>query len=404
MIRPFRFLLLFVVTLGQPAFGADWPQFRGPDMAGISDETGLPDRWGPDENMRWSAALPGRGVSSPVVVGDRVFLTACSGLNQTRLHVFCFAADTGVKLWVRGFWATGPTNCNPKTCVAAPTPAADHDRIFAFFATGDLFCLDHAGNVRWLRTLQIEYPAMTNLVGRGASPVIHDGIVIAPMESQGESYLFGIDRETGRNRWKVERPLENSYTTPLLVRVDGRTDLIVQALRSLTAYDPATGTKRWEFADDSISTVASPAAADGLLLTAGRDMIALRPSSHRPPEVVWRSARLSSGTATPLASGGRVYALKDGGILACGDMQTGKEVWSQRLRGTYSASPVLAGGKLYLANEEGETTVLRLGTSPERVASNTLGGTMLATPAIARECVFLRTDGRLYCVGAERHP
>jgi outer membrane protein assembly factor BamB len=245
---------------------------------------------------------------------------------------------------------------------------------------------------------------MTNLVGRGASPVIHDGIVIVPMESQGESYLFGIDQETGRNRWKVERPLENSYTTPLLVRAESRTDLIVQAQRSVTAYDAATGEKRWEFADASISAVASPAAADGLILTAGRDMIALRPSSNGPPEVVWRSARLSSGTATPLAAGGRVYALKDGGILASGDLLTGKEVWSQRLRGTYSASPVLASGKLYLVNEQGETTVLRLGTSPERIASNTLAGTMLATPAIARDCIFLRTDGRLYCVGAERRP
>jgi outer membrane protein assembly factor BamB len=198
--------------------------------------------------------------------------------------------------------------------------------------------------------------------------------------------------------------LENSYTTPLLVRADGRTDLIVQAQRSVTAYEPATGEKRWEFADAGISAVASPAAADGLILIAGRDMIALRPTSHGPPEVVWRSARLSSGTATPLALGSRVYALKDGGILACGGLTTGKEVWSQRLRGTFSASPVLAGGKLYLVNEDGETTVLRLGTSPERVASNTLGGTMLATPAIARDCIFLRTDGQLYCVGTERHP
>jgi hypothetical protein len=216
--------------------------------------------------------------------------------------------------------------------------------------------------------------------------------------------LFGIDQETGRNRWKVERPLENNYTTPLLVRVDGRTDLIVQALRSLTAYDPATGEKRWEFADDSISGVASPAAANGLILTAGRDMIALRPTTTGTPEVVWRSARLSSGTATPLAADGRVYALKDGGVVACGDLRTGKEVWSQRLRGTFSASPVLTGGKLYLANEEGETTVLRLGNSPEPIASNALGVTMLATPAIARNSIFLRTDGRLYCVCASRHP
>src|SRR5438270_13565138 len=131
------FSMLVMIALGRPAFAGDWPQFRGPGLAGISDETGLPDRWGPTENMRGSSALPGRGVSSPVVVGDRVFLTACSGLNQTRLHVLCFDAGSGARLWERQFWATGPTNCNPKTCMGAPTPAADHDRVYALFATAD---------------------------------------------------------------------------------------------------------------------------------------------------------------------------------------------------------------------------------------------------------------------------
>jgi outer membrane protein assembly factor BamB len=223
-------------------------------------------------------------------------------------------------------------------------------------------------------------------------------MLIVPMESQGESYLFGMEAATGHTRWRAERPLDNDYSTPLLVRHHNRTDLVVQAQGSVTGYDLASGAKRWDFADDGISSIASPATAGGLILVAGRDMLALRPAEAGPPELAWRNPRLSSGTATPLAAGGRVYAIKDGGVLVCGDARTGKLIWSHRLHGAYSASPVLAGGKLYLVNEEGETTVLRPSDPPERIATNALGVTMLATPAIARGCIFLRSDGRLYCI------
>jgi outer membrane protein assembly factor BamB len=395
-----RVAIALVGLLADAASAGDWPQFRGPNMAGIAYDRGLPDHWGPKEKVRWTATLPGRGVSSPIVVGDRIFLTACSGLNQTRLHVLCFNADTGAKVWERTIWATGPTTCNPKTCVAAPTPAADKEHVFALFATGDLICLDRAGKVRWLRPLQLEFPAMSNLVGRAASPVIHDDLLIVPMEGQGASFLFGMDVATGRSRWRVERPLENNYTTPLVVRREHRTDLVVQAQGSVTGYDPTSGEKRWEYAEVGISSIASPLSADGLILATGREMFALLPSDDGIPNVVWRSTRLSSGTATPLATGGRVYTVKDGGILACGNLRTGKEVWSLRLRGVYSASPVLADGKLYLVNEEGETTVVRTGDRPDmNVTTNMLGDTILATPAVSRGCLFLRSDGRLYGIG-----
>ena len=359
-----RAAIALIGIFASAAVAADWPQFRGPNMAGIADAIELPDHWSPSENVRWTAAFPGRGVSSPIVIGDRIFMTACSGLNQTRLHVLCFDADSGAKLWERSLWATGPTNCNPKTCMAAPTPAADGDHIMRVFASGDLVCFNHAGDVCWLRSLQLEFPAMSNFVGRGASPVIHDGMLIVPMESQGASFLFGLDAATGRTCWKADRPLANSYTTPLLVRNDQRTELVVQAQDGLAAYDPASGEKYWEFHDDARSLIASPIMADGLILAPGRDMVALRPKTNGPPDLVWRSARLSSGTATPLANAGRVYTVKDGGILVCGDLRKGKEVWSLRLRGTYSASPLMAGDKLYLVNEDGETTVIRPGDPP----------------------------------------
>ena len=181
-----------------------------------------------------------------------------------------------------------------------------------------------------------------------------------------------------------------------------RTELVVQAQDGLTAYDPASGEKHWEFQDDARSLIASPVVVDGLILAPGRDMVALRPKSNGPPNLVWRSARLSSGTATPLANAGRVYTVKDGGILVCGDLRSGKEVWSLRLHGTYSASPLMVGERLYLVNEDGETTVIRPSDPPERIAINNLGETMLATPAIARGCIFFRSDGHLRCVGQSK--
>lgn len=394
--------LLLCAALSLTVAGADWPQFRGPNLAGTVDEPDVPVRWDGENNLRWRAALPGRGVSSPVVVDGRVYLTACSGMNQTRLHLLCFEVETGAKLWERQFWATGSTNCHPKTCVAAPTPVVGRGCVFAMFASGDVVCTDAGGSVRWLRCLQVDEPEMTNLVGRAASPILDGNVLVVPMESQGKSFLFGLDAADGRNRWQAERPSENSYTTPLLVRHAGIKDLVVQAQGSLTGYDPATGAKRWSLDDAGVSAIASPLAAEGLLLATGREMLALRPREAGPPEVVWRSARLGCGTPTPLAFGGRVYAVKDGGILTCGELQTGKQLWTERLRGSYSASPVVATDRLYLVNEDGETTVVRVGGEPQRVATNRLDGPVLATPAVAGGCIFLRSDRWLSCVAAAR--
>jgi hypothetical protein len=389
-----------VFGVGSTVVASDWPQFRGPDLSGISLDRNMPSRWRADDNVRWKASLPGRGVSSPIVAGERVFVTASSGMNQTRLHLLCFAAAGGNELWERRFWATGPTNCHPKTCPAAPTPAADRNRVFALYATGDLVCFDHDGNMLWYRSLQTDYPAMTNFVGRAASPVVCGQTLIVPMESQGASYLFGIDAATGRNRWRSDRPPDNSYSTPVLARCGGRTDVVVQAMGNIAGYDPDTGAKRWDFTDKNLSCVASPiAAGDGLILGIGREMIALRLTEAGLPEVLWRSTRLGAGTPTPIVADGRVYTVKDGGTLVCGDVRNGKEVWTERLKGTYSASPVLADGLLFAVNEDGETTVLRLGDKPERISTNPLAGPLLASPAIARGCLFLRTDRALFCVG-----
>jgi outer membrane protein assembly factor BamB len=380
-----------------PGRADEWPQFRGPNSAQTA-AVDLPEKFGPDENVRWKVDLPGRGLSAPAVTGNTIFLTANSGMRQTRLHVLAFAADTGRKLWERQFWATGQTLCHPQTCMAAPTPVTDGNFVYALFGTCDLVCLDLDGNVVWLRSLSGDYPAMVNHVGRAASPVLADGVLIVPEENQGASYILGIDPKTGRNLWKAERALDNCYTTPVVTRRWGHTEVIVQSPSGLTALDPATGKTLWNHEAEGLSEIPSPVAAGDLVLgMQRRGMIALRPTAGGPPAVAWQTAKLSSFAPSAIVADGKIYVIK-GEILTCGDLADGKVLWDVRLKGFFWASPILAGGKLYIFGEGGVATVVRVGAKGEFVATNDMKEKVYATPAIAHGAMYLRTDQHLYCI------
>jgi len=388
---------------------ADWPQFRGPGGTGVSPETGLPTRWGPAENVRWKADLPGRGVSSPVVAGGRTYVTACSGYQQRRLHVLCFDSATGAKQWERQLQATGNTFCNPKTCMAAPTPVSDGERVYALFATGDLACLNREGDLIWYRSLVADYHDITNQVGMAASPVLWRSLLMVPMENVSESFAAGLDKLTGQNRWKVERPRNINWPTPLILERNGRAEALFQAPEELVAYDPATGRKLWAYSGEGMTSVPSLVAAEGLIVLSGG--VALRPpraplspaEGETAPQVVWKSTRLRPAYASPLYFQGRLYALNNSSILLnCADIHSGKVIWQERVKGPFSASPVAADGKIYLVNEEGLTTVLRPGDQPQVLSTNALSEPMLATPAIADGAIYLRSDQHLYCIAEKK--
>lgn len=396
--------LLALLVLAPDSKAGDWPQFRGPNGSGVSDETGLPVRWGKDEGLRWKVELPGRGLSNPVIVGGRVFVTACTGPKQDRLHVLCYDEATGKKLWERQLWATGNTFCNAKTCMAAPTPAADGKQVFALFASGDLAALDRDGDLLWYRSLVRDYPTITNQVGMAASPVLLKNVLLVPMENAGESFAAGLDRHTGKNLWKVGRHRDINWVTPLVFANGDRTDAVFQTNRDLTAYDPETGAVRWTYAAGGPSNVASPVAAgDGLLLMAGGEFTALRPGRDRAgPEVVWKSNRIKTGYTSALVYKGRVYTL-NASRLTCTELATGKPLWQELVEGQFSASPVAADGKVYVVNEAGETTVFRVtGEQPEVLARNAVEETILATPAVAGGAIYLRSDRHLYCIGEKK--
>lgn len=375
----------------------DWTQFRGPTGTGVSAETGIPVEWSKDKGIKWTAELPGVGLSSPVVAAGRVFVTATSGPEQQQLHVLCFDAKDGKKLWERKFWSTGPTQCNKKTNMAAPTPAADATRVFALFATCDLAALDRDGNLLWYRSLARDYPTIGNNVGMAASPVLHKDTLFVALENVGESFAAAIDAKTGVNLWKHGRSAKINWTTPAVATRAGRAEVVFQSPGDLTGYDAETGSKLWSLEGGKHTTIPSPIAADGIVYAPGGPFLALRPGNGAV-ERIWEAPALATATASPSIHKGKLYTVDSAGIVSCSDAATGKVLWKSRTKGPHSASPVIAEDRLYLLNEAGATAVLDLNDGGKTLATNELGDPMLASPAVSGGAIYLRSDRKLYCI------
>jgi outer membrane protein assembly factor BamB len=382
----------------------DWTQFRGTGGAGVSDEKNLPVKWSATDGLRWKAALPGRGLSNPIIAGDRVFLTACSGYREGRLHVLCFDTKSGKKLWERQFASTGNTSCHPMTCMAAPTPVTDGKNVYALFATADLIAFDRDGNLLWYRSLAGDYPNIANQVGMASSPVLYKDVLLVPMDNVIDSFAAGIDARTGQNCWKVARPRSLNWMTPVLVKTEtGRVDAVFQNGNEVLALDPETGKVRWQGPEGvKPSSMASSAPGPtGVLIMTGSESLALKLGAEgQTPEILWKTNRIPSGYCTPVYHEGRVYGLTDTGVN-CVDMKTGQLLWQQRAQGKFAASPILADGKLYAVNQKGLATVIKLGDKPEVLATNNVDDTILGSPAVAGGAIFMRSDGWLYCIGAK---
>ena len=399
---------LWFVFFGGTARGGDWPQFRGPGGTAVADEAGLPATWDvkAGTNVRWKADPPGRGVSCPVVAKGKVFLTSCSGYRQDRLHVLCYDAATGAKRWERQFHATGSTNCHPTTSMAGATPVTDGDRVFALFGTGDLAALDADGNLLWYRALVRDYPTITNQVGMAASPVLWNDTLFVPMENAGdESFALAVDARTGVNRWKADRGRDINWVTPLVLpRRDGA-DVLFVSKDELTAYDADSGSKRWLYRAAGLSSVPSPLpGADGTVLAPGGESAILKPEPENGgAQALWKSPRLRSGYTTPLSYGGHLYAVS-GTFLNRVGLADGQAQGTLRLnvKGPFWASPVAADGKIYVGAEDGTVLVVKPGKGMELVATNRLGETLIATPALAEGAIYFRTDGHLYCIAEKR--
>ncbi|QEG25902.1 Outer membrane protein assembly factor BamB precursor [Gemmata obscuriglobus] len=397
-----RYLLTFALAsaLAPALAAADWPQFKGPNATGVSTEKGLPAEWGKDKGVAWQAKLPARGVSSPVVVAGRVYVTCSSGVRDDRLHVLCFDAGTGKQLWHRQLQATGGTAAHPKSCMAANTPVADADGVYALFATGDLAAFDADGTLRWYRSLVGDYPTITNQIGMAASPILVGDKLIVPMDNAGESFLAAVDTKYGKNVWKAERPRDSNWTTPITRAVGSTTEVLFDGPSGLTAYDAASGDKRWSSKASKGSIPTGTLDGDTLYLPTGGVSAFKLGAQGVAEKPSWTAKDVQSGMPSPLVYLGRVYAVTGQGLVSCAETKTGKTLYKERLKGAFSASPVAADGKVYFLNETGSCAVLDAKADGfEVLATNDLPGETLGTPAIARGRIFIRTDKALYAIG-----
>jgi outer membrane protein assembly factor BamB len=395
-------LLLSAVSL---IHAEDATQFRGPGGLGVSKETNLPTKWSKTEGLRWKAELPGKGLSNPVVADGRVYVTATQAYQQKRQVVLCFDLATGKKLWERQVWGTGGTQCHPKTNMAAPTPATDGKYVFALFATGDFVCYDRDGDLVWYRSIVGDYPTVGNNVGMASSPTLWNDLLILCMENVGESFAVGIDKRTGANRWRIERPRGINWVTPVVNVNQGVAEVIFQGSQGVDAYDANTGKKRWSEPKQRVTGYASLTADNGIVYAPGEKFSALRPTkTDATPEIVWQSIKLRVGYCSPIVNDGLVYTVAGTGVVTCADAKTGDVLWTHRIEagGAFTASPLLADGKLYIVNEAGVTTVLQAGKETKLIAANPIGDTILACPVVSNGAIFLRSDSTLYCIGAKK--
>ena len=388
-------VLALCLLLSAAARAADWPEFRGPGGRGAAPTETLRTTWSETDGIAWRADLPGKGASSPIVVGDLVVVTASSGPRQDRLHVLAFDRATGRVRWQRTFWATGRTLCHPTSAVAAGTPASDGTRIVALFSSCDLFALDRDGRLLWQRNLAVEHPRSGNDVGMGSSPRIIDGTVVVQIDCQGDAFAAGIDAVTGADRWMVPRERIASWSTPLAVELPEHGACVaLQNPNGLELRGARGGELVWAWKGDC-GGIPMTTEAGGMLYVPNDGLAAVTPVATEPAPV-WRSTKLACGIASPLAWGDAVATINRAGVLSVAARADGALQGQVRLAGSFWASPILVGDTVVAVNKEGATFLVSLADKPTIASENQLPGTFTATPAIADGSLYLRSETALW--------
>ena len=404
-----RLVCIAVLVQSTLAASADWRQFRGDDSSGVVAEADLPTEWVDGEkpkNIAWKVALPGRGLSSPIVVGDKVFVTCSTGFQQDRLHVLCFDVAQGTKLWERQFWATGRTMTHPKTCAASSSPCSDGQRIFAMFSSNDIACLDLEGNLQWFRGLSHDFPNCSNSLGMASSPIVIGDTLIVQAENDADSFATGLDVYSGESRWKRGRPKRANWTSPSALKVGGSGEklALLQASAGVEAVNPQTGEVVWSYTSGA-ATIPSLVVVGDVAYVPSHGLTALRhEAGQSQPKQLWQEGKLGPAIASPLVLGDKVYVLNGAGVLNCGNLDDGKANWQLRLEGPFTATPVATKDRLYFFNEAGVGQVVQLGGEKGELLGQSelvIGkreppDLFLSTPAIAHNALFIRCDSSLW--------
>lgn len=383
---------LSFLLMASLVFSEDWPQFRGPGGEGHSTEKNLPLTWSETSNIAWKTLIPGRGWSSPAVANGRIWLTS---EVDSGLHVYSLDATSGKLLKdVTVFPKRDLGSQHAKNTHASPTPILEEGRVYVHFGSHGTAALTSDGEILWKATLTYE-----PMHGTGGSPVIYKDLLIFSCDGTDVQYVVALNKSTGKVKWKTNRKAYMAFSTPLLIQVDGKDQLVSPGAYRTVAYDPANGKELWSVAyGEGFSNVPRPVFGHGLIfLSSGfnrADLLAVKPGG----EVVWKYGRSVSLTPSFLLVGDELYMVSDNGIATCFDAKTGTVRWQQRLGGTFSASPTYADGRIYFQDEDGQTVVIAPGKEFRKLATNQLDGQTLATLAISGGQIFLRTGTHLYAI------
>jgi outer membrane protein assembly factor BamB len=437
MTRSLLALSLIVLTAASaPARqGEQWASFRGPHGSGVDAAATPPLTWNLESatNVAWRTAIPGLAHSSPIVWGNRVYLTTAvsdaaaaraltlgdsdqAGIDPAndavphRWQVMALDRDTGAVVWTRTVHEGVPrVKRHVKASHASATPATDGRVIVAMLGSEGLFAFDATGKELWRRDLGVLAVGLADEPeyewGPASSPVIHGNTVIVQNDRYKDSSLMALDLNSGKELWRVPRTERPSWSTPLIHVHQGQATIVVVSPFFIRGHDPDTGRERWRIADpDGQVKVSSPIAAGDLAIVTGGWPSAARPITAvrvRDGSVVWRLERGSPYTTTPLVYQGLLYVVTDNGILSAYEIATGTRVYQSRLStraGSFSASPVAADGKVYFVSEDGFVVVVRAGRRFEVIATNDMNAVCMATPALSGNLLLLRTRGHLYAL------
>ncbi len=424
------FAAALTVTLGFAAGDGDWAQWRGPNWDGVA-RGDAPLKWSDTEHIKWKAEVAGRGHSSPVVWGDRIFLTTsvptqpggtpapAGGRGGSRgpqpeqkLMLMCFDRKTGKLMWERVAKVAVPhEGYHPQYgSFASNSPVTDGKNVFAFFGSRGVYCYDLDGNKVWEKDFGVQLK-MFNTFGEGSWPALDGNTLLILMDHEGDSFLVALDKSTGRELWRANRTDGNTnWSGPVVITYQGKKQVVVSASRKVHAYDFETGKPIWEVAGLGQNTIPAPV-TDGSILIAmsgfrNPNLLAIRLGREGDltgtDAIAWQNQRGNSYTPSPVLADGKLYMLTDSGMLSCLDVKTGTPFYQQqRLPKPYNfkASPVAANGKLYLASEEGDVIVVKMGEKFEVLATNTLDGQFfVATPAVMDGEIYLRGQNTLFAI------
>lgn len=428
-LGPWVLLVLVTFLAPLPSNAGNWPQWRGPDGTGVTEEKHLPIIWNEGRNLRWKCPLPPWGTSTPAIWGDAIFVTAHDA--DDKLLALRIDKRSGQIVWRKQIGQAEPFRRADRSKrgvqtfhrwhnLASPSPVTDGKYVVVHFGDGLLAALDFDGNIVWKRNLQDDYGAYTVWWGHANSPVLHEGLVISVcmqdsladrQEEPAASYLVAHDVRDGFEKWKRPRVTKataeqcDAYTTPLLAKVAGRTKLIVMGGNQLDGYDPATGKQLW-FLPGLIGgrTVTGPIIHDDIVYcTRGMrgDMLAVplgKEGRLDRRDIKWTYETGTPDTCSPVLWHNLLFFISDDGIARCIDAEHGTLHWKRRLKGTYKASPIASEGRIFFLNTDGLCTIVSAAVRYDELTENQLGEGTLASPAVSDGAIFVRGRNYLYCV------